>query len=526
MSGFYSLLLVALAAAPSSATSPQVTYSQHVAPILWKHCAGCHRPGEVGPFSLLKYEDAAKRADFLASITAERRMPPWKAAEGYGQFADEHRLTPQEIDLIGRWAAAGAPQGNPADLPPPPKFVDGWQLGEPDLVLEMKDEFTVPAGGGDIYQCFVIPIPIDENKTVSAIEFRPGNRRIVHHCILYLDSNGAARAKDEKEPGQGYRSFGGPGILPTGGLGGWAPGVTATKRLPEGVGKYLRKGSDLVMQIHYHPTGKVEKDRSRVGIYFAKTDAKILLGGLSIMSRGLNLPAGAAKHRVTAQCEPLPVDINALAVFPHMHLLGRQMKVFAQTPDGQQLPMVWVTDWDFNWQGSYVFATPLRIPKGSIIRLEAEYDNSANNPHNPNSPPKLVTWGEATTDEMCLLTCVLITDTMDDLRRIVKMRDGWLGAALAGGANIDDIEALTKSVVTSPDEALVSKILEQVLNGGFKIPAVAKGQLAAYDKNGDGRMDRAEFDVTPSAVQKLIRETAKSHIREEIARLKSKKNKK
>jgi mono/diheme cytochrome c family protein len=521
MSSFYLLLFATLAATPSTAASSPVTYSKDVAPILWKNCAGCHRPGEVGPFSLLKFQDAAKRADFLASITAERRMPPWKAAEGYGEFRDEHRLTQHEIDLIGRWAAEGAPEGNPADLPEPPKFVDGWQLGEPDLVLEMSEDFTVPADGSDIYQCFVIPIPITENKTVSAVEFRPGNRRVVHHGILYLDSNGAARAKDEKEPGQGYRSFGGPGIMPTGGLGGWAPGVT-TKKLPEGIGKYLRKGCDLVMQIHYHPTGKVEKDRSRVGIYFAKSEAKTLLGGMAIMSTGLNIPAGAAKHRVTAQCEPLPVDIKALAVYPHMHLLGRQMKVYAETPDGKQLPMVWVKDWDFNWQGAYAFAEPLRLPKGSIICVEAEYDNSSGNPHNPNSPPKLVTWGEETTDEMCLLTCVLITDSMNDLRQIVKMRDGWLGAAIAGGANIDDIDALTKRTLVSPDEPLISTILEQVLNGGFKIPATAKGQLGQYDKNGDGQMDRAEFNATPVPIQTLIRETAKSHIREELARLKKK----
>jgi len=513
---FYPLLVVALAAAPSS--SP-VTFSKHVAPILWKNCAGCHRPGEVGPFSLLKYEDAAKRADFLASITAERRMPPWKATERYGEFIDEHRLSPDEIEVIGRWAAAGAPEGNRADLPEPPRFVDGWQLGEPDLVLEMEAEFTVPADGGDVYQCFVIPIPIAENKTVSAVEFRPGNARIVHHAIFYLDSNGAARAKDEKEPGQGYRSFGGPGILPTGGLGGWAPGVTP-KKLPEGIGKYLRKGCDLVLQIHYHPSGKVEKDRSRVGIYFAKTEAKILLGGLSIMSKGLNIPPGEARHRVKAKCEPLPGDVNALAVYPHMHLIGREMKVYAETPDGKQLPMVWVKDWDFNWQGSYIFARPLRIPKGSIIRVEAEYDNSENNPANPNSPPKRVSWGEETADEMCLLTCVLITDTMDDLRQVVKMRDGRLGAALAGGATMDDIDALTKTTAISPDEPLVLALLEQVLNGGFKIPATATGQLGQYDKNGDGRMDRAEFDATPAAVQTLIRETAKSHIRDDLSRLK------
>jgi hypothetical protein len=179
-----------------------------------------------------------------------------------------------------------------------------------------------------------------------------------------------------------------------------------------------------------------------------------------------------------------------------------------------------VKDWDFNWQGSYVFAQPLRIPKGSVIRVEAEYDNSENNPYNPNSPPKPVAWGEETADEMCLLTCVLVTDTLDDLRQVLKMKNGWLGAAIAGGASVDDIDALTKTAPIAIDPPVVAIMLEQVLNSGFTIPANAKGQLGQYDKSGDGRMDRGEFDATPAAVQTLIRETAKSYIREELGRLK------
>ena len=386
MPSLLSLFAAVVVAAPSSSAAP-VTYTKHIAPILWKNCAGSHRPGEVGPFSLLSYEDAAKRADFLASITAERRMPPWKAEPDFGKFLDERRLSESEIALLKDWAAAGAPKGDPSDLPEPPKFVEGWTLGQPDLVLEMPEAFTVPASGRDIYQCFVIPIPITGSKTVAAVEFRPGNRRVVHHAILFLDANGAARKKDEAEPGPGYRSFGGPGVLPTGGLGGWAPGAMP-RRLPEGIGKFLRHGSDLVLQIHYHPDGKVETDRSTVGIYFTKKPATTLVGGLAVRSRGLNIPANEKHYRVTAESESLPVDVNVLGVGPHMHLLGRQMKVVADTPDGRAVPLVWIKDWDFNWQGQYAFVEPVRLPKGSVIRVEADYDNSTDNPYNPNSPPK------------------------------------------------------------------------------------------------------------------------------------------
>src|SRR5579883_739062 len=212
-----------LTAAPVQADSP--TFNRDIAPILWKNCAGCHRPGEIGPFPLLTYRDAARRADFLAEVVEGRRMPPWKPEPGFGSFHDEQRLTDGEIRRIADWAQAGAPEGDANDLPTPPKFTDGWQLGTPDLVLKVPEPFSVPAGGRDIYRCFVIPIPVDSDRTVAAVEFRPGNRRVVHHALLFLDALGAARARDAADPGPGYASFGGPGILPTGGLGGWAPGA-------------------------------------------------------------------------------------------------------------------------------------------------------------------------------------------------------------------------------------------------------------------------------------------------------------
>jgi hypothetical protein len=417
------------------AQADQPTYNKDIAPILWKNCAGCHRPGEVGPFSLLRYADAAKRARFLREVTSRRKMPPWKAEPGFGSFLDERHLSEAEIQRIAAWVSAGAPEGDAGDLPPAPKFPEGWQLGTPDLILKVDEPYSVPPNGRDTYRCFVIPIPIDSNKTVAAVEFRPGNRKVVHHALFYLDATGAARARDRVSAGPGYASFGGPGILPTGGLGGWAPGALP-RFLPDGIGKFLRKGSDLVLQIHYHPDGKPETDQSLVGIYFTKSPVRKIVGGIAVRSRGLNIPPGERRHHVTAQSAPLPADVQVIGITPHMHTIGKEMKVVAESPDGKTIPLIWIKDWDFNWQGQYQYRSPVALAKGSVIKLDAYYDNSAENPSNPSKPPRRVRWGEQTTDEMCLLGVQVVTENHSDLRKIMAMRGNRLGAALVGGDRV------------------------------------------------------------------------------------------
>jgi mono/diheme cytochrome c family protein len=431
--GFVALLQTAHAKDAAPAKTKQITFTKHIAPILWKNCAGCHRPGEVGPFSLLTYEDASKRADFLAEITASHRMPPWKPEPDFGKFRDERRLSDREIDLIAKWAAAGAPQGAAKDLPEPPKFPDGWQLGEPEMVLEMPESFTVPAGGRDIYRCFVIPIPAQKDRVVSGVEFRPGNRRVVHHAIMYLDANGMARKLDAVDDKEGFETFGGPGIVPTGGLGGWAPGYVP-RYLPDGMVRYLRKGSDLVLQVHYHPSGKEETDRSMVGIHFSKQPIKKIVTGIAVLQTKLDIPPDNAHVEVTAESQELPVNVHVLGVSPHMHNLGREIKVTALVPDrAKEIPLIWIKDWDFNWQGSYELAKPIELPKGSKIKVLSVYDNSTANPKNPNSPPKAVHWGEQTTDEMCLCGVQVFTDKLTELKQIAAMRNNELGAGLEGG---------------------------------------------------------------------------------------------
>lgn len=433
-----SFALLGLLLLSPSVRAEEITYTRHVAPILNKHCAGCHRPGEVGPFSLLSYTDVARRADFLKEITGSRRMPPWKPEPGFGEFLDERRMTDAEIKTIAQWADSGAKQGDPKDLPPLPKFVDGWQLGEPDLIVKMTEPFKLDATGKDVQQCFVIPIPLEVGKFVSAVEFRPGNRKIVHHAIFYLDSTGVARKKDEAEKGPGYHSFGGPGFVPTGGLGAWAPGSTP-RHLPDDVGKFLKKGSDLVMQIHYHPNGKENTDQSSLGIYFSKKPVERLVAGIGLRSVLFVIPPGDKRYKLTADSDPLPCDAEVYGIGPHMHLIGREMKVVAVTPDKKEIPMIWIKDWDFNWQGGYAYKEPLKLPKGTVLKMEAYYDNSKDNPFQPSNPPIPVTWGEQTTNEMCLCGVQMLVKDREDLNKIASMRGARLGIILGGGVLPSDL---------------------------------------------------------------------------------------
>jgi AhpC/TSA family/Copper type II ascorbate-dependent monooxygenase, C-terminal domain len=380
---------------------PTPTYSKDVATILQKNCQECHRPGQVGPFALENYEQARKRASDIAAVAEDRAMPPWKADPHAGvKFKDVRTLSEKDINTLVAWAAADAPEGNRADLPPNPTFPDDWQLGTPDLVIDIGADFPVPAEGDDIYRCFVVPTKLDKDQYVSAVEYRPGNRRVVHHLLAYVDISGEARKRDLAEPGPGYTCFGGPGDPIHGGLGGWAPGNLPTF-LPDGIGRSLPKQSDVIVQVHYHPQGKAETDRSKLGIYFAKKPVKQVMHWGVVLNPGLELPPGQSNIEVKAAWE-VPVDITAWAVTPHMHLLGRNMQISVKFPDGRVQDVIKVPDWDFNWQYTYQFEKSLDIPKGSLVYLVSHFDNSAANPRNPHKPPQLVKWGEATTDEMCI----------------------------------------------------------------------------------------------------------------------------
>jgi len=415
-----------------------VTYNRDIAPILHARCANCHRDGEVAPFALASYSDAAKRAKWIGEVVESGFMPPWRAKPGHGRFTGERHLAASEIALIKAWVEAGAPEGNPDDLPPLPTFVSGWSLGEPDLIVRVPDAYEVPADGPDVFRNFAIKLDISEKVHIKAIQFRPGNPRVVHHALVLCDPSNRALARDADDPESGYPSAAtGVEELVRGAqyLDVWAPGVTS-QPFPSGVALPVEPGSALVLNVHYHPSGKTESDQSMVGIYLADDSEPIshpvFVDLLFVVgSANIDIPPGARGHHVAADFT-LPTDIKLLGIFPHMHYLGTEMKARAIRPDGQEEPLIWIDPWHFNWQDKFVYSSPLELPRGTRLDLEAWFDNSADNPHNPSDPPQRVLFGEETTDEMCLVILQAATASPAEAD---QLRQGILQATVKTMAN-------------------------------------------------------------------------------------------
>lgn len=406
----------ALAGEPSPASAP--TFSREVAPILWQRCVQCHRAGEVAPFTLTSYVDAARRADQLVEVVRSRAMPPWHAAPEVGQFAASRWLADAEIACLEQWAAAGAPEGNPAEAPPLPKFPSGWQLGEPDLVLKMSESFALPTEGTNVLRWFPLAVNLPEDRTVAAFEFRPGNRRVVHHAVMFIDVTGVALKLDAKDPLPGYENFGGPGFLPTGYLGSWGPGYTP-RFLPAGTGIRLSKRAVVALQMHYVPTGKPEEDQSEVALYFSKESETRMVMSIPLMSVGFEIPAGESRQEIRGEFT-LPTNVTLISLAPHMHLLGKEMRVTAELPGGERRALIWVRDWDFNWQDTYALAEPIELPQGTRLEVLAYYDNTAGNPRNPYSPPQTVPYGQGSSEEMCLVGVQVALEQDGDFPPLVQ----------------------------------------------------------------------------------------------------------
>jgi peroxiredoxin len=414
-----------------------VTFYRDVLPIVQKNCQECHRPGAVGPFALMTYKQAVNWADDIKEYTQERKMPPWKPVEG-PTYHGERKMSDREIETLAAWVDAGTPEGDAKDAPPPRKFVEGWQLGQPDLVLTVPEEMTVGASGPDLFRCFVLPTKLTEDKFVTAIEVRPGNSRIVHHTLNYFDTSGKGRELEKKERekqasggrepadadhGPGYSAAMGLGFVPTtgqvGGLGGWAPG-NVPHHLPDSYGYFLPKGSDIIIQTHYHRDGRVEKDRTSIGLHFAKDGQTKRWKGMVLPGRFMFIPPNNDNYRVQGGMEVLQ-ECKLYSVLPHMHMLGREIKVTLTPPDGKPTTLVAIKDWEYNWQETYFFKEPITLKPGARLAVEAIYDNSDKNPNNPFSPPRLVKFGEQTTDEMCY---VFFGATSESPGGIKVRRDG------------------------------------------------------------------------------------------------------
>jgi hypothetical protein len=429
------LLMVAAGAASAQDRTP-VTFNRDVAPILFEHCAACHRPGQAAPFSLLTFQDAKKRGKLIAQLTQSRQMPPWKAGQGDVAFRNERRLTQKQIAVVQQWVTAGMIEGDKKDLPAPPTFASEWTLGKPDLVVKMPKSYRVPAEGNDVYRNFALALDLKEDKWVKAIDFRPSAPSVVHHTLFFLDTTGTA-AKQEAASGKvgtsgamgglgrGGQGGGALGALSSGGrigsLGGWALGAQA-RLLPNGLAYRLPKGSDLILATHFHPSGKVEEEASSVAFYFAdKPPVQRFMGvqipiGFGILS-GIDIPAGKKDFSIQ-DSYVLPMDVKAFGISAHAHYIATTFNVTATLPDGKTKTLLQIPEWDFGWQEQYRFQDYLDLPKGTKLHVKITYDNSASNPRNPTDPPRRVRWGKESTDEMGSITLQVVAAREEEFSKL------------------------------------------------------------------------------------------------------------
>ena len=403
----------------SSETLAPPTYSRDVAPLLADRCGMCHHTGGSAPFTLLSYADAKRHAGQIATVTANRFMPPWKADPADGPFVGQRPLADREILLLRRWLEAGAPEGDPRDLPPPRDWVDGWQLGKPDLVITLKQPYTLPAEGTDAFRIFVLPIPVETARFVRGLEFRPGNPKVVHHANIRIDTTSVSRRLDEAGPGPGYDGLiARTATYPDGHFLGWTPGQVAPL-LPPDLAWRLERNTDLVVELHMQPSGKAEQVAPSIGLYFGDTPPTRTPAMLRLGRQDIDIPAEDAKYVIT-DSYTLPVDVDVEAVQPHAHYRARDVRGEATLPDGSTKRLIDIADWDFRGQHVYRFVTPLSLPKGTTVSMRYTYDNSASNERNPQRPPIRARWGQRSAEEMGDLWLQVLPHTDDDLNRLSR----------------------------------------------------------------------------------------------------------
>ncbi len=465
------------------------TFTADVAPILYRECVACHRPGEAAPFSLLSYDDAKARATQIAEVTRRRFMPPWPPEHGKGEFEGERRLSDADLKTLADWAAAGAPEGNAKDAPPKPQFTDGWQLGKPDLVLTAAKPYVLAASGGDVFRNLILRVPVDRTRYVKAVEIRPGNKRIVHHANLLIDRAGASRARDGMD---GAPGFAGMDLKletqtfdPDSHFMFWKPGTVYSEE-PAGLSWKIEPGTDLILNLHLQPSGKSEVVQPSVGLYFtdeAPTKFPMLVqlehdGALDI--------APGRRDFAVADRLVLPVDVDLLGIYPHAHYIGKDFQVMALLPNGTRRWLIHIPDWDIAWQAVYRYREPVTLPKGTVISMRISYDNSAENPRNPRKPPLRVVNGDRSVDEMGHVWLQVLPRGAGDQRmelqeavlrrRLEKYPSDFyaqysLGALMQWRGKTDEAMALyRKALRARPDSATAHNALGVALRTTGKLP--------------------------------------------------------
>jgi Tfp pilus assembly protein PilF/mono/diheme cytochrome c family protein len=469
-----------------SSQNPEVhstpTFNKDIAPIVFNNCAVCHHPGGSGPFSLLSYDDVNKHARQIAAVTLSHYMPPWLPEHGYGRFVGERKLEDQQIQTIQQWVAGGTPEGVASDLPSSPTFSDGWQLGKPDLVIELPQPYVLLANGNtDSWPRFVLPVPFTGNHYVRGIEIQPGNPRIVHHCYVAIDRTQTLHIANGEVYEVGSTAMDGQFSSGNAELDSrfltWRPG-TPPYLEPEGMTWRLDKDTDLILIMHLLGSGKPEIIRPKIGLYFSDTPPTKFPMILRLEhDDDIDIPAGAKDFQISDDLE-LPADVTVLALLPHAHYLCKEMQAYATLPDGTQKPLISIKRWDFDWQGVFRYQEPVYLPKGTMLSMRYTYDNSSDNPRNPNTPPRRVRGGQKSTDEMADLWMEVLPNRREDLPalEIAMMRhrltkypedvNGYadLGAALrAMGKNREAIAPLREAALLNPANVQVQNNLGTVM---------------------------------------------------------------
>ncbi len=443
-----------------------VAFTDGIAPLLRERCAACHHPGGVAPFSVLTYADVRPWARAIRNAVRTRSMPPWKPEPGYGgPFVGEQRLSDAEIELIAAWVDAGAPEGDRADLPAGPADSGGWRLGEPDLVIEMPEPYELQADGIDVLRKFAIPIPVTERRYVRGVEFQPGNPRVVHHANMKIDPTPASRRLDAEDPEPGYDGvtpF--PARFPFGFFLGWTPGQVRPLAA-EGMAWTLDPGSDLLLEMHLTPSGEPETVRSRIGFFFTAEPPRKVPFTVRLGKQDLDIPPGVADYR-SQDRYVLPVDVEVHGIQPHAHYLARRVRGYATLPDGTERPLIAIDDWDFHWQDSYRYAEPFVLPRGTELAMEFTYDNSAANPANPHAPPRRVTWGQLSANEMGDLWIQVVPRRAGDLDRLVADRRPLELA--------EDIVGFEMVLAADPDQRMVHDDVALLYTQFGRIPEAAR----------------------------------------------------
>ena len=514
LAGFAALQPTAIADAKA-----KPTFTEDIAPIIYNNCTECHRAGQAAPFTLKSYNDVKKRARLITKVTEDHYMPPWHPVEGHGKFVDERRLTTDELATLKNWHKTDMAEGPADKLPEPPKFASDWLLGEPDLIVKMPKAYTMRADGSDIYRSFCIPMDLKEDKWVAGFEVRPSARAVLHHVIIRIDQSGEARKADGAKGTPGFSGMRGIGRSSRGsrrggsndvfsgslgGLGGWAVGGTP-RILPLGLARKLPAGADLVLNSHFHPSGKEEEEQTTIGLYFTDKKPDRTLIGFQVPPifgsiSGLDIPAGESNYELKSKFTT-PVDIDLIGVGAHMHYIGHTAKAHATLPDSTIKPLFYIDDWDFNWQGRYVYDEPIRLPAGTTVEGTVSFDNSAANPHNQFNPPRRVRWGLESTDEMgsVIFSAVPASEAdldefnaavrdhaVDEARLMAERRFGSRGGSgRSGRGNITDrLEQFRNSRPGG--------------NSGNRLGGDWRTQLGArlkeLDKNNNGEIEPDEVD--------------------------------